>query len=129
MLSLPIAVEKVQRDRALTRDHWQLDPNFRTNPSGSWHGRIVPIPNSCSAATRPLIRLARQGGRAASRRNGEAELPWRSLADFASGEAQKQNSSVKCAVRNTPTCFLVKCINQLLTNLTGSGGSTGPARQ
>ena len=23
--------------------HWQLDPNFRTNPSGSWHGRIVPL--------------------------------------------------------------------------------------
>ena len=22
--------------------HWQLDPNFRTNPSGSRHGRIVP---------------------------------------------------------------------------------------
>ena len=22
--------------------HWQQDPNFRTNPSGSRHGRIVP---------------------------------------------------------------------------------------
>jgi hypothetical protein len=22
--------------------HWQLDPNFRTNPSGSRHGRFVP---------------------------------------------------------------------------------------
>jgi hypothetical protein len=43
MLSLPIAVEKVQRDRALTRDHWQLDPNFRTNPGDGEHGRFVPI--------------------------------------------------------------------------------------
>ena len=42
MLSLPIAVEKVQRDRALTRDHWQLDPNFRTHTSGTRHGRFVP---------------------------------------------------------------------------------------
>ncbi|MGB8527735.1 MAG: hypothetical protein WCD75_13030, partial [Rhodoplanes sp.] len=24
----------------------QLDPNFRTNPSGGWHGRIVPKPDS-----------------------------------------------------------------------------------
>ncbi len=23
--------------------HWQQDPNFRTNPSGSSHGRNVPI--------------------------------------------------------------------------------------
>ena len=23
--------------------HWQQDPNFRTNPSGSRHGRFVPI--------------------------------------------------------------------------------------
>ena len=23
--------------------HWQQDPNFRTNPSGSRHGRIVPV--------------------------------------------------------------------------------------
>ena len=22
--------------------HWQLDPNFRTNPSGIRHGRFVP---------------------------------------------------------------------------------------
>lgn len=22
--------------------HWQLDPNFRTNPSGSRHGGFVP---------------------------------------------------------------------------------------
>jgi hypothetical protein len=23
--------------------HWQLDPNYRTDPSGSRHGRFVPI--------------------------------------------------------------------------------------
>ena len=29
--------------------HWQLDPNFRTNPSGSRHGRFVPFPDSRGA--------------------------------------------------------------------------------
>jgi hypothetical protein len=24
--------------------HWQLNSNYRTNPSGGQHGRIVPIP-------------------------------------------------------------------------------------
>jgi hypothetical protein len=27
----------------LTRNIWQLDPHFRTNPSGSRHGSVVPM--------------------------------------------------------------------------------------
>ena len=52
-----------------------------------------------------------------------------SLADFASGEAQKQYGSVKCAVLNPPTRLLVEGVNQRLTNLTGSRRSAGTARQ
>jgi hypothetical protein len=29
--------------------HWQLDPNFRTNPSGGRDGRFVPISDFCGA--------------------------------------------------------------------------------
>jgi hypothetical protein len=33
----------IAKKSVLRGQHWQLIPNFRTNPSSSWHGRNVPI--------------------------------------------------------------------------------------
>ena len=38
--------------------HWQLDPYFRTNPSGSGHGRIVPISDVTLLALLRLLKDA-----------------------------------------------------------------------
>jgi hypothetical protein len=36
------SLPSVAEGQYLARNHWQLDPNFRTKPSGGRHGRFVP---------------------------------------------------------------------------------------
>jgi hypothetical protein len=38
--------------------HWQLDPNFQTNPSGRRHGRFVPISDVTLLALLRLLKDA-----------------------------------------------------------------------